>query len=43
MFSEDEDKNEISLQEVESKLSDVLKLFEKNRKADPSGDIIIFI
>ena len=42
MFSEEED-NEISLEEVESKLPDVLKLFEKNRKADPSGDIIFSI
>ena len=40
MFKDNQDVTEITSEEVEKKLPDVLKLFEKQGKEDPSGDII---
>ena len=40
MFKDNQDVTEITSEEVEKKLPDVLKLFEKQGKEDPSGNII---
>ena len=40
MLKENKDQTELTREEVEKKLPDVLKLFEKQGKDDPTGEVI---
>ena len=43
MLKENKDETELTREDVQKKLQDVLKLFEKQRKDDPSGEVICHV